>query len=114
MLSAEERDKVKKEILEKLEHVKSRVESLSELSKPVAPDNAIGRITRMDAIQQKSVNERHLRTAEETILKLEEALLAVDSSGFGLCSRCQTPIPFNRLMALPESRSCVTCAGRLF
>jgi DnaK suppressor protein len=28
------------------------------------------------------------------------------------CQRCQAPIPFERLIALPATRTCVACAGR--
>lgn len=114
MLSPQDRQKIKTEIVTKLELVKSQIENLRELSKPVPPDNAIGRITRMDAIQQKSISERNLRMAEETLFKLEDALAAVDTPEFGLCMRCRQPIPAARLMALPESKTCVGCAGRLF
>lgn len=74
MLSAEEKDKIREEILKKLELTKNSINGLREQSKPVAPDNAIGRITRMDAIQQKSVAEAALRTAEAVQFKLEDAL----------------------------------------
>ena len=37
---------------------------------PVAPDDAIGRVSRMDAINNKSIVEAALRTAQEKLSKL--------------------------------------------
>ena len=48
----------------KLEILDERIEEL-ELTKPIPPENAIGRVSRMDAINNRSVNEAALRTAEQ-------------------------------------------------
>lgn len=114
MRTPAEKEKIKEGISKKIEATKRSIESLKEQSKPVAPDSAIGRITRMDAIGQKSVAEANLRNAEETLIKLEEALVKIEDPDFGLCERCKQPIPIERILALPETKTCVHCVGRLF
>ena len=81
-----------------------------EMTKPVSPDAAIGRISRIDAINNKSVTEYALRQAEDKLDKLKSALSRVASPDFGICSKCKAPIPAGRLLLRPESRYCVNCA----
>lgn len=84
--------------------------SLQEKTKPVSPDNAIGRISRMDAIGNKSVNDASLRNAKSRLTKLKYALAHLDEPGFGICSECDHEIPLARVMVMPESILCVQCA----
>ncbi len=80
------------------------------MSAPVTPDNAIGRISRMDAINNKSVTEAALRTAETKLNGLGEALKNIEKSDFGLCAKCSNPIPIQRIHLMPHKRFCVHCA----
>ena len=112
MIPPEEKQKIREEIIRRLELVKASLAGLHEQAKPVAPDNAIGRITRMDALQQKSVSERNLRTAEEVAQKLEEALNKLDQPEFGICAKCRRQVPLERILVMPESRHCVQCASQ--
>jgi len=111
-MTEEDKDRIRKEILSQIEKFENSLESLTEQSRPVAPDRAIGRITRMDAIQQKNVAEAALRSAEESIYKLKETLPEIDTPGFGICSGCGGDIPIERILIVPESRLCVTCMGK--
>ena len=108
-----EKEKLATKIREKIETVKKDIISYAELTQPVAPDDAIGRLTRMDAIGNKSINEAALREAQNTLVKLERALKLIDRPGFGLCRECEEPIPLARLMVLPESDMCVECAEEM-
>lgn len=81
-----------------------------ELTKPIAPENAIGRISRMDAINNKSVVEAALRKSKEKFKKLKFALTKVDDDDFGLCIKCKQVIPLGRILIMPQSRTCVKCS----
>ncbi len=37
------------------------------------------------------------------------ALRRLDDGVYGLCTGCQEPIPFGRLLVMPESERCVAC-----
>ena len=87
-----------------------KIKEYRELTKPIAPENAIGRVSRMDAINNKSVNEAALRQAEAKLQKLKFALEKVEDPTFGVCQRCGNPIPVGRIMLMPESNRCVRCA----
>ena len=108
-----EKEKLADQIRKKIETVKKDIVTYAELTKPVAPDDAIGRLTRLDAIGNKSINEAALREAQNTLAKLERALKMIDRPGFGLCRECDEPIPLARLMIMPESDMCVECAEEM-
>ncbi|MBT8394344.1 MAG: TraR/DksA family transcriptional regulator [Flavobacteriaceae bacterium] len=94
-----------------IEKTKDSVEKYKELSKPIAPENAIGRVSRMDAINNKSVNEAALLKAELKLNSLRIALNNIHEPNFGICSKCNNPIPVGRIMLMPQSRFCVHCAS---
>lgn len=94
-----------------IEGLKKEIPRLTELMKPVAPDNSIGRISRMDNIVNQSVAEAQLSKAKVRLVRLKEALKRVDEDeDFGLCIDCGDPIPIARLKAMPETEMCVECA----
>ncbi len=105
--------KLKENIMEKIKTIKQDIASYKLLTKPISPDNAIGRLTRMEAINSKSINEAALKKAEDTLSELERALAKIDNPDFGLCRECEEPIPSARLMILPETDLCVQCAENM-
>ena len=108
----EGRTEFKKQILKEIEVQKHLIESFTENSKPVSPDNAIGRLTRMEAINSQNISEASLNSAKGKLVKLEKALSKIDLAGFGVCVRCENPIPHGRIMLIPENVLCVSCAER--
>ncbi len=109
----EQKIKLKENITEKMKAIKENIASYKLLTKPISPDNAIGRLTRMEAINSKSINEAALRKARETLSKLERALAKIDTPDFGFCRECEEPIPPARLLILPETDLCVQCAENI-
>ena len=104
----------KKEISEKIEKeiikTKRKVEDFTEMAAPVEPENAIGRISRMEAINNKSIAESALRKAKEKLKGLELMKTKINDRDFGICVKCNQSIPFGRLLLMPQSRYCVNCA----
>ncbi len=111
-MTREEKERLKDKLLQEKAKVEKRVSSLKELTKSIAPDNAIGRVSRMDAINNKSVNEAALRTAENKLKSIDNALQKIDHNDFGKCRRCGQPIPMGRLVVMPESSLCIRCAQK--
>jgi len=49
---------------------------------------------------------------EESILEaVEEALERIEEGKFGICQQCGSPIPNERLEAIPYSAFCIRCAS---
>ncbi len=110
-MNENEKVKLKEHMTTSLVELESTIASLKELTKPIAPDDSIGRLTRMEAINSKSINEAALRNAKQKKARIETALKEIDDPDFGLCLACEEPIPMKRLMLLPEATHCVKCAG---
>ena len=109
-MTEQEKQTFKTKLLETITSTEAKIEDLKEATKPIAPENAIGRISRMDAINNKSVSEAALRIARRKLAKLQHALTKMDEPDFGNCSNCGKPIQVKRLMFMPQSTQCVRCA----
>ena len=102
---------VKIKILEEISKTEKAILDYKELTKPIAPENAIGRVSRMDAINNQSVNQAALNTAEIKLNNLKIALSKIDDSDFGVCVKCNKPIPLGRILLIPQAITCVNCAS---
>jgi DnaK suppressor protein len=98
-------------IKDRIEQTKTEVAELKELVKPIPLDASIGRISRMDAINNKSINESSLREKQNELKKLERAIENSESDNFGICLKCGNEIPFGRLEYMPYTTRCVNCVG---
>ncbi len=110
-MTKEQKEEIKRIMAVKLEEAKSSIDTLSESTKSISPDNAIGRVSRMDAIGNKAVNEMALQKAKNKIEQLEYALAAYGTHEFGCCTCCYQEISFKRLSAMPEVNICMNCAS---
>lgn len=111
-MKASEKDEIKAIILRKIESAKEAILALKELTKPISPENAIGRISRMDAINNRSVNEATLRQTEQSLIKLNKALQDIDLPNFGQCKKCGNEIQLGRLKFRPQSIFCMNCVQK--
>ena len=101
---------IKKKIAEEISETSLKICNYKKLNKPMAPDNAIGRVSRMDAINNRSVLNSALRKAEFKLKKLKIVQKEIEKKEFGLCVNCKKEIPVARLIIVPESKECVHCA----
>jgi DnaK suppressor protein len=111
-MNPQERQELKNNIEKAIEAQKTLIASLAETSKPVAPDNAIGRLSRMEALNDRAVSEASLNAARHKLSRLETALGKVDQPDFGICVACDKPIPSGRILLMPEATCCVPCAEK--
>ncbi len=86
-------NEIKEKIITEIEKTEKSVLEYKEITKPVEPDCAIGRVSRMDAINNKSLAEAALRKAEEKLSKLKYVLNKVNEDDFGTCVKCKKRIP---------------------
>lgn len=110
-MNEKEKNEIKGKIITEIEKTEKSIIEYKDITKPIAPDCAIGRVSRMDAINNKSVAEAALRKAEEKLNKLKYVLTQLDTDDFGLCAKCKRPIPLGRILLMPQSRHCVNCAS---
>jgi DnaK suppressor protein len=91
--------------------LRAAMEMSKDGAKPVDLDEPIGRVSRMDAIQQQSMIASNRAASRARLGRVGEALAAIERGEYGACARCEEPIAFRRLKAKPESRLCVACQG---
>ena len=110
-MNKQELSEIKKKINEEIKSTEVLIQNYKSLTKPIAPENSIGRVSRMDAINNKSVIEEVLRKSEE---KLKELIFSKNqiekSDDYGKCIRCKKQINIKRLMIIPYVRKCMHCA----
>ncbi len=111
-MSPEEKLIIKQTIEDLIVETKGKIVEYEKLCVPISPENSLGRITRMDAINNKSVAEAALRTSKRKLGKLQHALACIDLPDFGICQICKGTINPKRVMLMPESNKCVRCASR--
>jgi DnaK suppressor protein len=106
---AEELKEIHEIINREIQKLSKKIKELKEFTAPVSPDNAIGRISRMDAIHNKSIVEASLRNLQTRVSQLQNISQVVHEKEFGLCTKCHKPIAFERLKIRPEIRLCAGC-----
>jgi len=109
-MTKQEKSDLKVLIEQKIARTERKVTELKEMVKPYAPENSIGRVSRMDAMANQSVMKAALRADEKRLDGLRLALANLDEPDFGLCRTCKVSINPKRLLLMPESRYCVQCA----
>jgi DnaK suppressor protein len=84
----------------------------TESSKPVSPDEPIGRLTRQDAMQEQQM-AKHLRERlEKQRIRVITALERLQNGTYGVCVMCKEPIHPDRLALMPEAPACAPCLER--
>lgn len=79
-------------------------------ARPVQLDQAaVGRLSRMDAIQQQALAKASRRNQQIRIQQCRGALEALARGDYGCCRRCEEPIGYRRLSATPETPFCIEC-----
>ncbi len=76
----------------------------------VAPDNAIGRLSRLDSMQMQEMALEAQRRRDARIRQLREALERMDAGTFGTCAGCNQTIDYERLTVYPEASICGDCS----
>ncbi len=104
---AEIQEHIEKEIIK----TEQKIAGYKDMTEPVGPDNAIGRVSRMDAIVNGSIVEAALREAGQKLANLKAMKARIKDPDFGLCRKCRQPIPFKRLLLMPQIPYCIRCAG---
>ena len=96
-----------------MERARSELEAMldrtAEGARPVDLDEPIGRLSRMEAMQQQQMTKASQRSAQARHDLVMSALAAIEGERYGDCRRCEEPIGWRRLKARPESAFCLAC-----
>ncbi len=92
--------------------LEKQLASSEESTKPVDLGQPIGRLSRMDAMQQQSMAKTNRQAAQRRLKQVESALTRLEKNAYGFCLECEEEIAFARLKAKPETLFCIDCQSR--
>ena len=92
------------------EEIKADLDSNKEAAEVVKLDTSIGRLSRMDAMQNQQMALELRRRQENQLLRIKSALKRMDQGRYGLCGKCKKNIDEDRLEISPDAVMCVKCA----
>ncbi len=94
------------------ELIQSRRDS-AENVKPVALDQtAVGRVSRIDALQIQHMALETARRREQRLSLIDAALGRIESGEYGFCLDCEEAIDERRLRVDPAALRCIRCAEK--
>lgn len=101
---------------ERLDEKKRELEAMSEMSEearaPVTLDQqSVGRLSRMDAMQQQQMAQAQERARKRDLVRIEMAERRLADGEYGFCSECGEAIAEKRLEIDPMAEKCVRCAS---
>ncbi len=102
---AKERLNAKRTELLELSRISSEARSTVELDQ-----QSVGRLSRMDAMQQQAMAEAMERTRQKDLIRIRQAELRLNDGDYGYCAECDSEIPDGRLAIDPMAERCVKCA----
>lgn len=108
-LTPERVDAVKQQLLALRASLEEALASSTDSAKPVDIDEPIGRVSRMDALQQQHMATANRESARTRLAQVNAALRHLADGEYGACIECEEPIGYRRLSAQPESQLCLAC-----
>ena len=106
----EELERFRKKLLELEEEIGDYLCKSEESAAAVEPDKSLGRLSRMEAMQDQQMVLELRRRKKRQKLEVANALVRIEKGTYGKCSFCGKEIAFDRLDAFPEVQTCVICA----
>ena len=111
-MTIEEHADLRNIINARIEEIEAAFPYLQEETQAIAPSVSLGRLTRMDALSEKGVNEYVLSQNRKILDKLHNALARMNKGTYGACLKCGSEIPIGRLHLVPEALVCVPCSSK--
>ena len=108
-LTDQEKAELHQALLDLRIELKQLLDDSSSGALPVSLDEPIGRLSRMDAMQQQSMVQANRRTAQTRLNRIDVALRRYANDEYGLCVECEEEIGYARLKAQPEAPFCIEC-----
>ncbi|MDP6979863.1 MAG: TraR/DksA family transcriptional regulator [Myxococcota bacterium] len=105
-----ERDELQRDLETLRGELRDAIEGSEQDARPVELDQpAVGRVSRIDAIQQQKMLEANRNAQRARLAQVHAALDRFAEDEYGDCVACGETIGFARLKARPESLYCIAC-----
>ena len=108
-LAPEQLEELHRDLLADRLRLEQYLERTKEGAQPVDLGTPIGRLSRMDAMQQQEMTKASRSTHETKLLQIDASLEAYRKGAYGHCRSCEEPVGYRRLKARPEAPFCLSC-----
>jgi DnaK suppressor protein len=88
------------------------LEQSAQAGETVDLDQPIGRLSRMDAMQQQKMVQAQRERIKLRLGQVRGALASFERDEYGDCRGCEEPIAYKRLKARPEATLCIECRSQ--
>ncbi len=112
-LTPEQTDELLTDLRRLQADLEAQLANASDRTDTVDLDQPIGRLSRMDAMQQQEMAKEQQRRNKLKLSQIKQALVAAEGDEYGLCRACEEPIAFRRLKASPETPFCLACRAEI-
>ena len=113
MFTDEEVDAIKTRLLQLQQELQGLKGTGEDAASVVELDQtAVGRLSRMDALQGQAMSKETGRRRQLELQKIAAALRRIDSGDYGYCLSCDEPIARERLALDPAATLCIDCANK--
>lgn len=105
-------DSLRKRLEERQKSILAGQEAQKKENTTVELDQArVGRLTRMDAMQQQAMIQAAARLTDLERRRIRTALSRMESGDYGYCILCDEEIAEKRLQFDPSLLTCISCAN---
>ena len=105
-----ERERLRRDLEALRGELRAALDASEQDARPVELDQpAIGRVSRIDAIQQQKMLAANRSAQRARLAQVHAALERFEEETYGDCLACGETVGFARLEARPESLYCITC-----
>ena len=108
-LTSSQEAELKTDLLQLAQTLEQDLAALSDATEIVDLDQPIGRLSRMDAIQQQHMGKANHRAIALRMKQVAQAQKCMEDVEYGFCRRCDEPVGYRRLKARPEAAFCLRC-----
>lgn len=109
-LDAKQLEQLRSLLIEKQQQLGTQLSNPDSSTKPVTLDQqSVGRVSRIDAIQQQQMAIANQQQARQLLKRIELAIQRIEAGEYGACTHCGEPIAFARMQAQPFASLCIGC-----
>jgi DnaK suppressor protein len=105
-----EQNKYLKCLEEALYEVEKYLESSEDAAAAVEPDKGLGRLSRLEAMQDQQLVMEMRRRKKRQLAEIKSAISRLEMGNYGSCIFCGEEISPERLEVSPEAQTCMRCS----
>lgn len=109
MLTEQQREELSAQLVAMRLLFEKRLRDLHQETRPVSLDQAVGRLTRIDMIQQQQMASGQQQRLDTELRQVAAAIERLSQNQYGVCLRCRDPISYERLKIRPITILCYEC-----